>query len=56
MKSGYVRSGEQGGHSNVPPRPIHLSLQFKFKNSRTMSAKCGGTPSCWSHILWPVAK
>ena len=54
-KLGDVRSGEQGGYSNGPPRPIHLSLNFKFRISRTMSAKCGGAPSCRSHILCLVA-
>ena len=46
-KYGDVRSDEQGGHLIEPRRPIHLSLKFKFKNSSTMSAKCGGAPSRW---------
>ena len=42
MKLGDCISVELGGHPNRPPRPIHLSLKFKFKISRTMSAKFSG--------------
>jgi hypothetical protein len=46
-KSNGVRSGERGGHSTGPLRPIHRLGNHLFNHWRATMRKCGGASSCW---------
>jgi len=41
-----VRSGDRGGHSTYPRRPIHLLDNCLSRNLRAVTANYGGVPSC----------
>lgn len=50
-KPRFDKSDERGVHGTSPARPIHRCWKDLLKCSRTTSAKWGGAPSCYNHIL-----
>ena len=44
-----VRSGDLGGHSTGPRRPIQCPGNCWSSHSRISKRKCGGAPSCWKN-------
>lgn len=50
-KSKGVRSGERGGHSRGPWRPIQWFPNFLYNSFLVALAVCAGWPSCWNHML-----